>query len=585
MESLGVWKMLIGPLFYDHPTPFKYLRDDVLDIFVLASALPELPNVGAISTLITVVSAKARKDNGDLWATEDRLAACTALKQIVTSASEVSVNSLRRAGCLDVFFPIAFDEKEATEGAELELRELCLDLLTSLTKAGPETAIFIAADKGFRQNLLKSYTEHLGTNSFEKVRFLLYHVTMQLLSLPGSGIPTSKNEEYMAPLSIDTKAPKNQLSTEWMSNVLGLFPSAIDSRRSLDLQNNLLNLLRELMRSSPPGSVNRRRIRHALISGRVFEHLLSILSVSITPWEGMTEAEAEVAYHDLCSIVFSTIGIVITGSDFARKTFRDLQGYDEIRARILKKGHHSGWSGLLESFFGLLVPRWMPASPTQPSNIPVVIRNPDVLHALVALFAEVAHDIQLDLLEKLEFLAKGHEMNRVIMSQVGLGMLLLKKVLPHCKTEELVAKCINVFETIANYSITVAEAKALLRLLRHIDPSSEKTTSAGPVSQSEPQQLSRASSSSSLQTPRMSRRASGSLLERKHMGGSQNYLPPFYDSLLKCVPKAFAKKRSRSRFLLFFWKKQRDCSSKSGEMAFEFRRLFLLYLDQDRRRN
>ncbi|KAJ3215649.1 Neurobeachin-like protein 1 [Dinochytrium kinnereticum] len=517
MESLGVWKLLFGPIFYDHPAPYQYLREDILDLFVLSSNLPELPNVGAISVLVSVVSPKAPKEGGVFWSIEDRVAACSALGRIVSVSSVTTFNSLRRAGSLDVFFPIAFDDSGEKEGPYLQLKETSLRIITDLTKAGPETAICIGGDRIYRQSLLKTYMDRFGTDDFMNIRFLLFYVTMQLLSLPGAGIQSSKNEDFGMALSIDTTISKNQLASEWMAGLLNCFPDSISDIKALELQADLLKMLRELMRSAPPGSASRRRIRHAMISARIFEHLLSILSVNVSSSEGFSEAQAEVAYHDLCANVINTIGIIITGSEFARKAFRDLQGYDEIRARILHKSQRSPWQGLLESFFGLLVPRWMPLSPTYPTNVPTVIRNSDVLHALVALFVDVSVEMQRDLLEKLEGLAKGHEMNRVVMSQVGLGMHLLKKVLVNCKTEELVAKCINVFEIIANYSITVAEAKALLRLLRHMDPLTER----GPHLHDEP-------------------------------GPSwQNCLPPFYDALLRCVRKLAQRKEADLDFFYF----------------------------------
>ncbi|KAJ3103821.1 Neurobeachin-like protein 1 [Phlyctochytrium planicorne] len=545
MESLGIWRTLYSPIFYDHPLRLNYLRDAIIELFVASSILPELPNIGAVSTLLHIVNPKTEKASPEeKWSERDREAACAALNRVASVSSETVLNALRRGGCLEIMFPLAFEENPAN----FAIRELCLEMITNITKVGPETAICIAGDKEFRQILLKAYLNSFETDDFTKIRSLLLYVTIQMLALPGSGVNIPKFDDLNS-LVVETKVSKNQLSSEWMTALLSCLSGTISNDRELEIQKDLLKMIREFMRHSPPGSVKRRRIRHSIVSSRVFEHLLSILSVSIGPSERYSEEESVEIYRDLCLNTLNTIGTVITGSEFARKAFRELQGFDEIRVRVLHKGKRQPWPGFLDALFGLLVPRWMPLSPTFPSNVPIVIRNPDVLIALVTLFVDLPHEMQLDLLERLDTLAKGHEMNRVVMSQVGLGMLFLKKVLPNCKTEELVAKCIADFEIIANYSVTVAEAKALLRLLRHTEPNGEKPNSAKEM---EGFEVSRSSSSTSLQTPRMNRRASGSLLERRPQGSStQTFLPPFYDALLKCVRKLCQRKEADLDFFYF----------------------------------
>ncbi|KAI9331226.1 hypothetical protein DFJ73DRAFT_85055 [Zopfochytrium polystomum] len=131
-------------------------------------------------------------------------------------------------------------------------------------------------------------------------------------------------------------------------------------------------------------------------------------------------------------------------------------------------------------------------------------------------------------------------MNRIIMTRANVGMKLIKKILDYCNGIEQLDRFVKLFEVVANYSISVSESKALLRSLRFIDSSSLPLAAAS-ISP-------RRSSASSLSMPRLSRRPSGSLLDRR-LSGVMSAVPQFcvpfyYDSLLKSVYRLAQRKEA-----------------------------------------
>ncbi|KAI8619361.1 hypothetical protein BC830DRAFT_786881 [Chytriomyces sp. MP71] len=311
------------------------------------------------------------------------------------------------------------------------------------------------------------------------------------------------------------------------------------------------------------GSIERSRVRSRLVDSKVLEFLLGLFSVTFnleaeintlpfvdsestgaqmpsSSFETPTQSSSpllplECMIRTHSHAIMSTISSILTGS-------------------ILANSRVTIWPGFLNDVLGLLVPK---------VNLPVkdeyqyfsvdegdeliqispdlVIRNLSVLESFIGLYGICTDTLRLRMLDYLEKLASGHEMNRVLMTQAGLVGIILKKVLHQIEGLEQLERFIKLLEVVGNYSISVAEAKYLFKCLRHYQtPQSSETDAPLHSSRSQSLNRSRSQSLTSLQTPtRMSRRASASLFDSRT---NASRLPFYYDMLLKSVLKLFQRK-------------------------------------------
>ncbi|KAJ1562806.1 Neurobeachin-like protein 1, partial [Cladochytrium tenue] len=604
MDQLHVWKLIFGVLFFQIPSPqfAPLLKACTVDFVISASSLPEHSNSGAVLSLLKLVSVASpvAVAEGPLLAAEDdiRIVACDVLTTLCESPSscESACEALLDVRCLNYLVP-ALERDTSTPRAadssdkapslpELEfaahLRTSVCRLLHIALQQSPELSVYVVSDKRFRSSILWLLPQaSLGSavSSVDVLRSLVVCILVRALSAShasevGAVVPESAIEA--------AGIPHTAAAREWMAGFFACFPETIASSDAFSLQLDLLNLLRSLIEWYPSRSRDNTSVRHALItSGHVLEHLLSVFSVpfsfedtatpsrsgnrSPTPAGDGRENEKgnedddddndddddtsagypsprrplvlpsplagsstvrrrdSPAFQRLFEAVISTLDMVMSDSHLARKAFVTLNGYEEIRSRILVRAGWNPWRGLVDCHFGLLVPSLMPRESGEQSEAAsggsLIIGNPDVLDAILSLYLCVQPAMQVNILERLERIASSHEMNRIIMTRAGMVMKVL-----------------------GNYSISVSECKALLRSLRFIDSSQLPSPGSSVIS------ARRGSATSITSGPRLSRRPSGSLLDRRLSAtfstGPQLCVPYYYDSLLKSVYRLAQRKEA-----------------------------------------
>ncbi|KAJ3287848.1 Neurobeachin-like protein 2 [Rhizoclosmatium sp. JEL0117] len=565
MDQSDAWNELLGSKYYLHPTVnVKHL---VLTFIIEAAALPDTSNAGLILNLLQMAS-----DSEAIAMKFVAIRTISAVAQCSRSSMDRTIEALIKLNFLEHLIPII--STASTEDLEtLDLAKAMLSFINLISKTSFKAALYISEHPRTRNFLLGCVTLSVKKVSPEFIS-LGYNVVLALM-----GTLLSASEKLVNSTTSHSSTEPKSIMLAWINNYMCSFGLQIESVTEIDIHLRLLKGLRSVMKLFPSGSLERGRIRSRLVEAKVLERLVGLFSVKfvdkvLTPSQQVTPlsnppetptsptaispsflalniSEYMVRIHS--HALMATIGSFLTGSLLANRCFKSISGFDEIKHRLF--GAEDGWKmwpGFLNDMIGLLVPKTMRTVPDdfkssvqrenesgavlEISNV-LVIRNLSVLEPLLIMFGSCDDGMRLRLLDYLEKLANGHEMNRVLMTQAGAVGMLLKNVLSKVEGLEQLEKFIKLFEVVANYSISVAEAKYLFRSLRHFETFRLDT----PEHQPQPLVRTRSLSLNSINTPprSLSRRPSGSLFDGR---SNTLCLPFYYDSLLKCVLKLFQRK-------------------------------------------
>ncbi|KAJ3192934.1 hypothetical protein HK101_005724 [Irineochytrium annulatum] len=442
MEQLGVWTQVYSSRFILSPSPLSaFLSDAVKELTEGAVSVSQSFNTGAVSVLLDIL-CRAKKFNA--LTVSIRLDFCRYFRRLIHLHTDIVLNSMMR---LDFLEPLFLELNLDNDSAQDESMRLALLLmLKEIIDTSTEMALYVSNNKAARTALMASYVkanEGMSEVKSEGEKMVCAIVLAVTSAVSTSFLPVATTSTEVAELV------RFSHSSEWMSQFFACFPRDEIPFRTPKLVFSLLHQLQSLINTFPPGSRSRRLLRRSLISFLIFENVLSLFNINflddnndviVERSEGVT-----LLYHELCASIFLTLARIISSDDYARSAFKEMQGYEEMRRRVFVKGNWSPWPNYIACLFGLMVPQWMP---DQRHNIPgpIVIRNPDVVDALLSLQPHLPEALMIDVLDKIEILAKGHEMNRVVLTTVGLPMLLLRKVLPECRSERLIERTATLFQ-------------------------------------------------------------------------------------------------------------------------------------------
>ncbi|KAJ3068520.1 Neurobeachin-like protein 2 [Podochytrium sp. JEL0797] len=597
MDQVDGWSVLFGDAFYGTHCGASAagIKLGVVRFVISVGVLPDTSNAGLVLNLLKLVAEEKWECGVKFVAVRCLSAIC----QHDRGALERTVESLVKLNFLEHLNPRIVDSSGRWSGAgacveESDFRKTLLALLNRISRESVAAALHIADHPITRVFLIQCVTRRNLSTASAEILSLGFTTVMTI-----TGTLLSASEKQLLSISSQTGSDAKTTLATWIVDYMSSFPAIISSIPDLNTHLRLLKGLRSVMKLFPSGSLERGRIRSRLVvDSQLLERLVQLFSVPFsdpiaeaetsthstptestavaspiasgsptTPVGGGSISLRESMHRVHAHALMATIGSLLTGSLLANRTFHHLGGFDEIKLRLFVEGGSGGggsgaewtlWEGFLNDLVGLLVPKLMApvvdefvAGPSSArdrggagedeevleiSNV-LVIRNLSVLEPLVLMFEGCPEGMRLRLLGYLEKLANGHEMNRVLMTQAGAVGMLLKNVLSRVEGVEQLDKFIKVFELVANYSISVAEAKYLFRCFRHFETTHQDASDTQPS-------LTRSRSLSGLSVvktpPRtLSRRPSGSLFDGR---SNTLCLPFYYDSLIKSVLKLFQRK-------------------------------------------
>ncbi|KAJ3354915.1 Neurobeachin-like protein 1 [Entophlyctis luteolus] len=532
LDEVNGWERLVqNMLIYDCTSTRLFL--------VSSAALQR--NIGLVKTLLKLICPT----DGSFDSSKS-MVILQLLRGICENARANSLQTLLDADFLPYLMPLLIlsDKDMGTE-----IRAALLKFFLCLVSSSSEMALALVQNDRMESFLVNSIIQ-CETPEFSEVLAL------------GNKLWINSVGMLLSSTHRKQKLSREQISAP-ISFYLGNFVMNVKNDIAVDTNLKLLASLRSLIKLYPSGSVERGNLRHRLIEAGLAEKLIELFSVNFNLADETSQSALRRIY---IRALMKTIGVVLTGSMFANRYVKSISGFDDIINRLFREGQQRICLGFLNDMIGLLAPRT--AVPDceifgdgQSKDFPVIIersavvRNLSVLGPLFTMFGYCDHTLRIQMLEYIDQLVNGHEMNRVLMNQVGAVDMMLKSVLGKCDGFEQLEKFIKVFEvsfcitisttlrfvfkSVAIYSISVAEAKYLFQSLRPSEnPHNDYLVQTPPSLPSR----SRSQSVTSLSTtPRtMSRRPSGNLFE----GHSSNSLrlPVFYDHLLKCVLRLFQRK-------------------------------------------
>ncbi|KAJ3394732.1 Neurobeachin-like protein 1 [Entophlyctis sp. JEL0112] len=532
LDEVNGWERLVqNMLIYDCTSTRLFL--------VSSAALQR--NIGLVKTLLKLICPT----DGSFDSSKS-MVILQLLRGICENARANSLQTLLDADFLRYLMPLLiFSDKDMGT----EIRAALLKFFLCLVSSSSEMALALVQNDRMESFLVNCIIQ-CETPEFSEVLAL------------GNKLWINSVGMLLSSTHRKQKLSREQISAP-ISFYLGNFVMNVKNDIAVDTNLKLLASLRSLIKLYPSGSVERGNLRHRLIETGLAEKLIELFSVNFNLADETSQSALRRIY---IRALMKTIGVVLTGSMFANRYVKSISGFDDIINRLFREGQQRICLGFLNDMIGLLAPRT--AVPDceifgdgQSKDFPVIIersavvRNLSVLGPLFTMFGYCDHTLRIQMLEYIDQLVNGHEMNRVLMNQVGAVDMMLKSVLGKCDGFEQLEKFIKVFEvsfcitisttlrfvfkSVAIYSISVAEAKYLFQSLRPSEnPHNDYLVQTPPSLPSR----SRSQSVTSLSTtPRtMSRRPSGNLFE----GHSSNSLrlPVFYDHLLKCVLRLFQRK-------------------------------------------
>ncbi|KAJ3091929.1 Neurobeachin-like protein 1 [Quaeritorhiza haematococci] len=233
---------------------------------------------------------------------------------------------------------------------------------------------------------------------------------------------------------------------------------------------------------------------NTLLKARALEYMLSVLSVKVDSVPDALEAKAKkneptdvhidtgTQYFRIITMeALRTLVTILRVSSRATRVFRELNGYEDIRLRLFVKGRKgrgwTAWRGFLDSMFALLTLDDALIDPTAPPETQImsrelhpqaVVRNPDTVGSLFTMYPHLSPELQAELIDRMSFMATSNDMNRVIFHEEGcLAKILHGMLLTDVKSRGLLQKTVRLYESIATWSMSAADAKLVLSFLRH----------------------------------------------------------------------------------------------------------------------
>ncbi|KAJ3237358.1 Neurobeachin-like protein 1 [Chytriomyces hyalinus] len=591
LDQIGAWQILLGSHFHEHSNPF--VKYEAVRFMMQAAILPDTSNSGLLLALLNIV-ADSKAGSQRFFAIRMLSSACQFGKLVFHK----TVDSLIKLDFLHSLAPLIQppisppSETKATTPVSvtaiqqewIDVSKLFVAFLDLVSKGSLLGAIYLSSNDTVRTFLVDSialvpiYDSSTPPEIISLARRCFFSVTGTLLS--------ASDKQYRK-ASLQANSDTSTSISTWISYYTSRFitspSSEITAVDSLNVNLRLLKGFRDIVKLFGSGSIERGRVRSRLVDAKVIEFCCALCSSvpgmsrvgvkaadkdsvenpsdesipAVAPNSVLSEEECMARTYVHALMV--TMASLLTGSILANRCFGQISGVKEMKFRLFEGRSTEPdcaceiWPGFLNHVFGLLVPKLMRPLLAEDKYVyyssdvgdnltsvttDVVIRNLSVLESLVGLYEACDNSLRLWMLEYLEKLAAGHEMNRVLMTQAGLVGLILRKVLPHIEGMDQLERFIKLFEIVANYSISVAEAKCLFKSLRHCQ-NSPSTASGMPIrARSMSLTRSRSHSISSLHTPpRNSRRPSATLFDSHGPNGQR--LPFYYDVLLKSILKLF----------------------------------------------
>ncbi|KAJ3244795.1 Neurobeachin-like protein 1 [Chytriomyces hyalinus] len=594
LDQIGAWQILLGSHFHGHSNPF--VKYEAVRFMMQAAILPDSSNSGLLLALLNIV-ADSNKGSQRFFAIRMLSSACQFGKPVFhkTVDSLIKLDFLHSLASL-MQLPVSppSETKSSTSVSVTAIQQEWIDVcklfvafLDLVSRGSLLAAIYLSSNDTVRTFLVDSialvgsYESTTPPEIISLARRCFFSVTGTLLS--------ASDKQYRK-ASLQANSDTSTSISTWISYYTSRFitspvreMTAVDS---LNINLRLLKGFRDIVKLFGSGSIERGRVRSRLVDAKVIEFCCALCSsvpgvsresaqtTDKVPTASVenpsdesipTVASKSVLTEEECMArtyvhaLMVTMASLLTGSILANRCFGQISGVKEMKYRLFERRSTDAdcaceiWPGFLNHVFGLLVPKLMRPLLSEDKYIyyssdvgdnlasvttDVVIRNLSVLESLVGLYEACNNSLRLWMLEYLEKLAGGHEMNRVLMTQAGLVGLILRKVLPHVEGIDQLERFIKLFEIVANYSISVAEAKCLFKSLRHYQNSPSTSTGMPIRARSMSLTRSRSQSISSLHTPpRTSRRPSASLFDSHGPNGQR--LPFYYDVLLKSILKLF----------------------------------------------
>ena len=508
LEKLDVWRLLYGHLFFRKKNDTLHgIKAAVVDFTAAVGHLPWMPKIGPVKYLLNVVKNSKEQEMYDDFDEEFRETCVNILASMITSPDATGNNKLynknndddvdgvkeswKQLRFLDDLIPILFSEVIASKQnpgfvdptitPSNPLKIAIFEYISKLITSSVSMALYVADHNSFRSNLFEAISlfKSLSPLDIDPIidRYMYLIVLISCHCFLSQPIH-SRNRK------IDLENPLlPQIARNFIAYYFSLFPNSLNDIHSLHLQLFLLDGIRRMLQFFPPGSKERSLVRSGLISSRVFENMLALFHTKVCIHKEedsikdpssnvkslkivtdklkqpkLVDSPNTTHYHHLCQQVFLTLSALLSGSNIARNCFKSMNGYEEIKSIIITKNGWEPWKELLDLIICLLVPKLLPGDFTEILIIEItpsvlknhIIQNPDAVDALISLYPCYVPDIQFYILDVLESLASGHEINKLLLSKAGLPKKLLKKVIPISSSVELLEKSVKVFEVLLN---------------------------------------------------------------------------------------------------------------------------------------
>ena len=221
------------------------------------------------------------------------------------------------------------------------------------------------------------------------------------------------------------------------------FPNSLDKEQDYQtLLHNLDSLKENLKLHSYPQEILCTRAIEWL------SRLLLLLDVSYSP-----NLNKAACHEPVCIMVMDLMSRFLSLDAFIQDHFRQsLHGYQEIKKRLESSlDLHNNSTALL----CILKMMCYPADPDR-------IYNANAFDIISDIFKTINSQNQALVLQSLLHLTNAHISNRIHLQESSILQVLLKRVVPFCKTDDVTNLAIQVTERLAIHSCSVSDMKAIL---------------------------------------------------------------------------------------------------------------------------
>ncbi|KAJ3031276.1 UNVERIFIED_CONTAM: Neurobeachin-like protein 2 [Siphonaria sp. JEL0065] len=504
MDQVDGWNQLLGPAFYAHPSAnFKHL---VLTFVISVAILPDTSNAGLLLNLLQIVG-ESESISLRFMAVRTISAICQSSRSSMDKSIEflIKLNFLQHM--TPTISTTTADEVEALDLSKTMLvlinhlsrasfncavyvadhyqtRTLLLNSVTrTIRKTPPEISnlgyiiamtvtgtLLSATEKRISTTTFHSSSEpkHI-INTWISSYLCCFEIQVDSIAALNVHLQLLKGIRSVMKLfpsgSLERGRIRSRLvEAKILERMVGLFSVTFDIKEDRSSNTPATTTAPALVSSTTMAATTSTTAPLALSPSNLSNSMVESPSLSTPLPTSLPESMAHVHSHAL----MITIGSILTGSLLANRSFKSISGFDEIKHRLFTEGQMSIWPGFLDDMIGLLVPKVMrpiadefdakkvvemgaglhfalDSEVLEITNV-LVIRNLSVLEPLFLLFGDCDEGMRMRLLDYLEKLALGHEMNRVLMTQAGAVGMLLKNVLSKVEGLEQLEKFIKLFE-------------------------------------------------------------------------------------------------------------------------------------------